>query len=44
MTITPGIVIAFLVLIAAFVLGLTHEIGRDVAVLIGALAVARLIP
>jgi hypothetical protein len=38
-----GSVIAVIVLVAAIVLGLDHQIGRDVALLIGALAVARLL-
>lgn len=39
---TLGSVIAIAVLVAAIVLGLNHDIGRDVAVLVAALAVARL--
>ena len=37
-----GTVLAVIVLVAAVVLGLDHRIGEYVAVLIGALAVARL--
>jgi hypothetical protein len=37
-----GSVIAVIVLVFAIVLGLDHQIGRDVAILIGALAIARL--
>lgn len=40
--ITLGTIIALIVLVAALVLGLDHRISETVAVLIGALAVARL--
>lgn len=39
---TLGTIIALVVLVAALVLGLDHRIGQEVAVLIGALAIARL--
>jgi hypothetical protein len=41
-SVSLGSVIAIVVLVAAIVLGLDHRVGQDVAVLIGALAVARL--
>lgn len=40
--VTLGTIIALIVLVAAIVLGLDHRISEEVAVLIGALAVARL--
>lgn len=41
-TLSLGSVIAIVVLVLAVVLGLDHQIGRDLAVAAGLLAVARL--